>query len=74
MAEPSTESPAKPGAAPVSEAQRLRLVDALRGVVSPLWLRFFFYGPLEWAWRSLTYWHVQPFRRTEPSDAQPTTH
>src|SRR5213593_286891 len=32
MAELLTESPAEPRVAPVSEAQRLRLVDALRGV------------------------------------------
>jgi uncharacterized protein len=32
-------------------------------IVSPLWLRFFFFGPLEWAWRSLTYWKVQPLLR-----------
>ena len=35
----------------------------LQLIVSPLWLRHFLYGPLEWAWRSLTYWRVQPFRR-----------
>ena len=35
----------------------------LQLIVSPLWLRFFLYGPLEWLWRSLTYWHLQPFRR-----------
>ena len=26
-----------------------------------IWLRYFLYGPLEWAWRSLTYWSKQPF-------------
>jgi uncharacterized protein len=26
---------------------------------SPLWLRRFRFGPLEWVWRSLTYWKVQ---------------
>jgi uncharacterized protein len=31
-------------------------------VTSMLWLRVFAYGPLEWAWRSLTYWKLQPFR------------
>jgi uncharacterized protein len=31
--------------------------------VSPLWLRFFLFGPLEWVWRSLTYWKRQPFLR-----------
>jgi uncharacterized protein len=35
----------------------------LQLLVSPLWLRYFYYGPLEWAWRSLTYWRIQPFRR-----------
>lgn len=29
-------------------------------VLSPLWLRWFRFGPVEWAWRSLTYWRVQP--------------
>jgi uncharacterized protein len=36
-------------------------------IVSPLWLRYFLYGPLEWVWRSLTYWRIQPFRR--PAEA-----
>jgi uncharacterized protein len=31
-------------------------------IVSPIWLRHFRFGPLEWAWRSLTYWKKQPFR------------
>lgn len=31
-------------------------------VVSPIWLRHFRFGPLEWCWRSLTYWKRQPFR------------
>jgi uncharacterized protein len=32
-------------------------------IVSPLWLRFFRFGPLEWLWRSLTYWQFQPLLR-----------
>jgi hypothetical protein len=32
-----------------------------------LWLRFFQYGPLEWVWRSLTYWRLQPFKRPAPA-------
>jgi uncharacterized protein len=32
-------------------------------IVSPLWLRFFLFGPLEWVWRSLTYWKLQPLLR-----------
>jgi uncharacterized protein len=35
----------------------------LQLIVSPLWLRAFQFGPLEWAWRTLTYWHRQPMRR-----------
>ena len=31
-------------------------------IVSPIWLRHFRYGPLEWCWRSLTYWKRQPMR------------
>lgn len=32
-------------------------------IVSPIWLKHFRFGPLEWGWRSLTYWKRQPFRR-----------
>jgi uncharacterized protein len=32
-------------------------------MISPLWLRFFRFGPLEWVWRNLTYWKWQPFTR-----------
>ena len=38
------------------------LVWAVNLVVSPIWLRHFRFGPLEWLWRSLTYWKKQPFR------------
>ncbi len=31
-------------------------------VVSPLWLRYYRFGPFEWLWRSLTYWRFQPMR------------
>lgn len=33
-------------------------------VVSPIWLKYFLFGPLEWLWRSLTYWQLQPMRRS----------
>jgi uncharacterized protein len=36
---------------------------ALQLIVSPIWLRHFLFGPLEWLWRSLTYMRRQPFRR-----------
>jgi uncharacterized protein len=35
---------------------------------SPLWLRGFRFGPAEWAWRSLTYWRVQPLRRASETE------
>lgn len=37
----------------------------LQLIYSSLWLRFFHFGPLEWLWRSLTYWRLQPFRRKQ---------
>jgi len=30
---------------------------------SHIWLRYFRFGPLEWLWRSLTYWKKQPFKK-----------
>jgi len=39
------------------------LVWLLILTLSPFWLRRFRFGPLEWVWRSLTYWKRQPFRR-----------
>ena len=32
-------------------------------IISPLWLGVFRYGPLEWFWRTLTYWSPQKLRR-----------
>jgi uncharacterized protein len=34
----------------------------LQLIASPLWLRYFRFGPMEWLWRSLTYGRRQPFR------------
>jgi uncharacterized protein len=36
-------------------------------IVSPLWLRYFQFGPLEWLWRTLTYQKVQPFVKNKPA-------
>lgn len=33
--------------------------------MSPLWLKHFRFGPAEWAWRSLSYWRLQPMRRID---------
>jgi uncharacterized protein len=32
-------------------------------IISPIWLRYFYFGPLEWLWRSLTYWRLQRMLR-----------
>ncbi|MGZ0016385.1 DUF418 domain-containing protein [Yeosuana sp. AK3] len=31
-------------------------------IVSPIWLKYFLFGPFEWLWRSLTYGKKQPFK------------
>lgn len=36
-------------------------------IVSPIWLKYFRFGPLEWVWRSLTYWERQPLKRAVQS-------
>ncbi len=35
-------------------------VWAINLIVSPIWLRMFQFGPVEWLWRSLTYVKLQP--------------
>jgi len=37
---------------------------------SVVWLRYFRFGPLEWLWRSLTYWKMQPMKRTTAASAE----
>lgn len=34
-------------------------------IVSHVWLRYFRFGPMEWIWRSLTYWRIQPFKKSK---------
>lgn len=36
-------------------------------VISPIWLTYFQYGPVEWLWRSLTYQKKQDFRILKPN-------
>ncbi|MCE2612104.1 DUF418 domain-containing protein [Flavobacteriaceae bacterium D16] len=38
-------------------------VIALQMVISRWWLNHFYYGPLEWVWRSLTHFKYYPLRR-----------
>jgi len=58
-----------PGLRMFGQLQRYQLYYVVLGlwifslVWSPIWLRSFRFGPLEWCWRSLTYWKPQPMRR-----------
>ena len=38
-------------------------VLALQLVLSPWWLARYRFGPVEWLWRSITYWKLQPMRQ-----------
>ena len=40
------------------------VVFAVQMILSKWWLARFRYGPLEWLWRSFTYWQIPPLRRT----------
>lgn len=40
------------------------VVTIVQVVFAHVWLSRFRHGPLEWAWRSLTYWRRQPLRRS----------
>ena len=57
------------GLALVGELQRWQLYPIVLVIwlvqlyLSPWWLQRFRFGPVEWLWRSLTYGHVQSFRR-----------
>ena len=59
-----------PGLGLIGQLQRYQLYFVVAGVWifnlawSPWWLRRYFFGPLEWCWRSLTYWRRQPMRRS----------
>ncbi len=37
---------------------------------SHIWLSYFRFGPLEWLWRSLTYWKKQPLKKDSKSVSQ----
>jgi uncharacterized protein len=49
-------------------------IGVVQALWSPLWLRRFQYGPLEWVWRCLTWWRIVPIRRAPavaPVSAEP---
>ena len=39
------------------------IIWAFLMIISPIWLRYFRFGPMEWLWRSLTYWKLQPMKK-----------
>jgi len=41
-------------------------------IYSNIWMRYFRFGPMEWLWRSLTYWQRQSFRRGSKVPAERT--
>ncbi len=50
----------------IPRARQMVFVAALLAfqlLISPVWLKYFRYGPVEWLWRSLTYGQWQTFRR-----------
>ena len=62
------------GFAQFGKLQRYELYFIVLGIwifqliASPIWLKYFRFGPLEWMWRSLTYWKMQPMRKAEKPD------
>jgi uncharacterized protein len=47
----------------VTQAGIVLAIWAFQLTISPIWMRHFHLGPLEWLWRSLTYWRRPPLRR-----------
>ncbi|MFN8353178.1 MAG: DUF418 domain-containing protein [Spirosomataceae bacterium] len=49
--------------------ERYQLYEVVAGIwvfqviFSNIWMKYYQFGPLEWVWRSLTYWRKQPIRR-----------
>ncbi|MDQ3171414.1 MAG: DUF418 domain-containing protein [Acidobacteriota bacterium] len=50
-----------------AQAAIVAAIWAVSLIVSPWWLRRYRFGPLEWAWRSLTYGGRQPMRTSRAS-------
>jgi uncharacterized protein len=54
----------------VSRVTQIEIVVAVwiaQLTLSSIWMTYFQFGPLEWLWRSLTYWKRQPFRKVAPA-------
>ncbi len=48
----------------LSQGVIVLLIWTIQLAISAWWLKHFRYGPLEWLWRSLTYFRLEPFRKT----------
>ena len=46
----------------------LAAIWAIQIIYSNIWLYYFRFGPMEWAWRSLTYWKKQPMKRSNTKE------
>ena len=56
----------------ISRVTQIEVVMAIWSaqlILSSIWMRHFQFGPLEWLWRSLTYWKRQPFRKVPQAGA-----
>ncbi len=40
-------------------------------IFSHVWMYYFRFGPFEWAWRSLTYWKLQPMLKENSKKVEP---
>lgn len=41
-------------------------------IISPLWLKYFHYGPAEWLWRKLSYMQNPPFKKSVLVEKRPS--
>lgn len=39
-------------------------------IASPIWLKYYYYGPVEWLWRNLSYLKWHPFRKARAAAAE----
>ena len=56
----------------VGQFQIVAAVWVFQLIFSTIWLSRFRFGPMEWVWRSLTYWKPQPMRKSVAGDPPPT--
>lgn len=67
-----------PGLGMIGEVERIdqfKIVVAVwvfQLIFSTIWLSMFRFGPMEWVWRSLTYWKPQPMRKSVAGAPPPT--